>query len=288
MEIASVISTKGGPGKTTVTANLGAFCAEAGLKTLLLDLDTQPSLSSFYPLLHEAPGGSYQLIAFNDANPANVISRSEIDNLSLIVSNDPNNQLPNLLLHAADGRLRLKNLIQYFASDYDLMLIDTQGARSVLLEMALLCSNLAISPVTPDMLAAREFRRGTLQLITDLAPYAQYGLEIPPVSIIINKLDSTSDARLIHASLIETFTGHPQIKVLNSTLPAAISFRNAATRGIPAHRLEYRQPANRRSPSALHIIRNLAIETFPQWRDRFEAVTEEAVTKLVKEDRSNG
>lgn len=288
MEIASVISTKGGPGKTTVTANLGAFCAEAGLKTLLLDLDTQPSLSSFYPLLHEAPGGSYQLIAFNDANPANVISRSEIDNLSLIVSNDPNNQLPNLLLHAADGRLRLKNLIQYFASDYDLMLIDTQGARSVLLEMALLCSNLAISPVTPDMLAAREFRRGTLQLITDLAPYAQYGLEIPPVSIVVNKLDSTSDARLIHASLIETFTGHPQIKVLNSTLPAAISFRNAATRGIPVHRLEYHQPANRRSPSALHIIRNLAIETFPQWRDRFEAVTEEAVAKLVKEDRSNG
>ncbi|WP_349571155.1 ParA family protein [Azotobacter salinestris] len=288
MEIASVISTKGGPGKTTVTANLGAFCAEAGLKTLLLDLDTQPSLSSFYPLLHEAPGGSYQLIAFNDANPANVISRSEIDNLSLIVSNDPNNQLPNLLLHAADGRLRLKNLIQYFASDYDLMLIDTQGARSVLLEMALLCSNLAISPVTPDMLAAREFRRGTLQLITDLAPYAQYGLEIPPVSIVVNKLDSTSDARLIHASLIATFTGHPQIKVLNSTLPAAISFRNAATRGIPVHRLEYHQPANRRSPSALHIIRNLAIETFPQWRDRFEAVTEEAVAKLVKEDRSNG
>lgn len=288
MEIASVISTKGGPGKTTVTANLGAFCAEAGLKTLLLDLDTQPSLSSFYPLLHEAPGGSYQLIAFNDANPANVISRSEIDNLSLIVSNDPNNQLPNLLLHAADGRLRLKNLIQYFASDYDLMLIDTQGARSVLLEMALLCSNLAISPVTPDMLAAREFRRGTLQLITDLAPYAQYGLEIPPVSIVVNKLDSTSDARLIHASLIATLTGHPQIKVLNSTLPAAVSFRNAATRGIPVHRLEYHQPANRRSPSALHIIRNLAIETFPQWRDRFEAVTEEAVAKLVKEDRSNG
>ena len=288
MFIVSVISTKGGPGKTTITANLGAFCAEAGLKTLLLDLDTQPSLSSFYPLRHEAPGGSYQLIAFNDANPANIVSRSEIDNLSLIVSNDPNNQLPNLLLHAADGRLRLKNLIQYFASDYDLMLIDTQGARSVLLEMALLCSNLAISPVTPDMLAAREFRRGTLQLIADLAPYAQYGLEIPPVNIVINKLDSTADARLIHAALIETFTGHPQIRVLPAALPAAISFRNAATRGIPAHRLEPRQPTNRRSSSALAIIRNLAIEVFPQWQDRFEALTEKEVMRRILEGRSHG
>lgn len=38
MKIASIVSTKGGPGKTTVTANLGAFCADANLKTLLIDL----------------------------------------------------------------------------------------------------------------------------------------------------------------------------------------------------------------------------------------------------------
>jgi MinD-like ATPase involved in chromosome partitioning or flagellar assembly len=36
MTIASVLSTKGGPGKTTVTANLGAFCADAGIRTLLI------------------------------------------------------------------------------------------------------------------------------------------------------------------------------------------------------------------------------------------------------------
>ncbi len=35
----SVVSTKGGVGKSTTAANLGAFCADAGLKTLLIDLD---------------------------------------------------------------------------------------------------------------------------------------------------------------------------------------------------------------------------------------------------------
>ncbi len=42
MFVTSIISTKGGVGKTTVTANLGAFLADAGLRVLLLDLDIQP------------------------------------------------------------------------------------------------------------------------------------------------------------------------------------------------------------------------------------------------------
>jgi cellulose biosynthesis protein BcsQ len=46
MKVAAVVSTKGGPGKTTVGVNLGAFCADAGIRTLLIDLDNQPSLSS--------------------------------------------------------------------------------------------------------------------------------------------------------------------------------------------------------------------------------------------------
>lgn len=143
MKVAAVVSTKGGPGKTTVGANLGAFCADAGVRTLLIDLDNQPSLSSFYNLSHEAPGGTYQLITSNETRPDQIISQTIIPNLSLIKSNDPFNLLSNLLLHAADGRLRLKNLMPAFAQDFDLILIDTQGARSIVLEMALLGSQVA-------------------------------------------------------------------------------------------------------------------------------------------------
>ncbi len=41
----AVISTKGGVGKTTRTANLGALLADLGLRVLLIDADVQPSLS---------------------------------------------------------------------------------------------------------------------------------------------------------------------------------------------------------------------------------------------------
>jgi chromosome partitioning protein len=49
MSVVSVINYKGGVGKTTVTANVGAELAARGRKVLLIDLDPQASLTySFY------------------------------------------------------------------------------------------------------------------------------------------------------------------------------------------------------------------------------------------------
>lgn len=49
MYVVSVINYKGGVGKTTITANVGAELARRGLKVLLMDLDPQTSLTfSFF------------------------------------------------------------------------------------------------------------------------------------------------------------------------------------------------------------------------------------------------
>ncbi|RMP38294.1 hypothetical protein ALO95_200351 [Pseudomonas syringae pv. antirrhini] len=282
MEVVSVVSTKGGIGKTTASAAIAAACADAGLRVLAIDLDPQPSLSSFFPLKSQAKGGTYELIAFNEIRPEYVISKTVIENLSLIVSNDPGNQLGNLLLAAADGRLRMFNLVKHFKNDFDLIIIDTQGARSVLLEMAVLASTIALSPITPDMLAAREFNRGTRQLLADLKPFANLGMPTPPVKILINQLDDTRNARMVHEALVSTFSEDAQISVMDNVIPDAVSFKNSATEGIPPHRIEYRRPANRKASSALEIIRNVASELFPQWAERFVQLTEENVESIVK------
>jgi chromosome partitioning protein len=49
VKVISVINYKGGVGKTTVTANLGAVLAYRGYSVLLIDLDHQASLTfSFF------------------------------------------------------------------------------------------------------------------------------------------------------------------------------------------------------------------------------------------------
>ncbi|WP_410171835.1 ParA family protein [Amycolatopsis heterodermiae] len=49
MRIVAVMNYKGGVGKTTLTANLGAVAAARGLRVLLIDLDPQTNLTfSFF------------------------------------------------------------------------------------------------------------------------------------------------------------------------------------------------------------------------------------------------
>ncbi|MEL7551517.1 ParA family protein [Pseudomonas protegens] len=274
MQVVSIISTKGGVGKTTTTANLGGLAADAGLRVLLLDLDVQPTLSSYYELAHRAPGGIYELLAFNERALDQLVSRTIIAGLDLVLSNDHRGELNTLLLHAPDGRLRLRHLLPVLAPHYDLVLIDTQGARSVLLEMAVLASDLALSPVTPEILAARELRRGTMQLLEDIAPYRHFGIEPPPLHLLINRAHPVStNARLIQQALRDLFQDRAGIRVLETNVPAIEAYPRAATRGLPVHHVEHRQPPGRVAPAALDTMRALACELFPQWQDRFALVS---------------
>ena len=274
MQVISIISTKGGVGKTTTAANLGGLVADAGLRVLLLDLDVQPTLSSYYELAHRAPGGIYELLAFNEQRLEQLVSRTSITGLDLILSNDDRGDLNTLLLHAPDGRLRLRHLLPTLAPQYDLVLIDTQGARSVLLEMAVLASDVALSPVTPEILAARELRRGTLQLIEDISPYRHLGIEPPPLHLLINRVHPvSSNAKLIQQALRDMFSGQVGVHVLDTVVPAIEAYPRASTKGLPVHRVEYRQPLGRVAPAALETMRALAGELFPTWRERFALVT---------------
>jgi chromosome partitioning related protein ParA len=266
LRVVSVISTKGGVGKTTVTANLGGLLADAGLRVLLLDLDSQPTLSSYFPLGYAAPAGAYELIALNLTDRTHIISSTSLNNLDLIVSNDNQGRLSTLLLHAPDGRLRLRNLLDEFREQYDLMLIDTQGARSVVLEMAVLASDLAISPINPEMLAARELSRGTLKLLRDLEPFRHLGIALPPLRLLLSQVNTVRlDARMIVHGLRDSFATIPSFSVLNTTIPNRVAYVNAASLGLPVHQVEAYRHSSRRSPSALETMCALAIELFPEW-----------------------
>lgn len=282
MNVVSIISTKGGEGKSTHSANLAGLCADAGLSTLLIDGDfAQPTASGYYSLSYEAPCGLYELLMQTaDLNrPAQVISRTCIPNLDLIISNDPHEQLKTAMMHAPDGRIRLRNILQHpLFTGYDVIIIDSQGARSIMLELVLLATtHTAVAVVKPVMPDIREFLRGTVTMIEELLPYRGFGIELPPVKILVNCMDYTllaKDALAALTGIIDAGSYSkapvPPVTLLGTLIYDLDVYKLGHNRGQPAHRLEYQ--TYRKSQSAAETMHSLACELFPTWSDRFDAV----------------
>jgi chromosome partitioning related protein ParA len=276
MRVSATVCSKGGVGKTTTTANLGGILADAGLQVLLIDLDSQPTLSSYYELSQPAPGGVYELLATELVDLDQIISHTAVTNLDIIVSNDYRNQLQQLLLNAPNGRFRLIDLLDRFADRYDAILIDTQGARSVILEMAVMAADRLISPIVPELLTAREFVRGTQGMLNELRELARYTrFEVPPVSILLNKMtDQLRDARDI-ADSIRTMYAEVEdhgISVLETPLVNLSAYRSAALQGLPVHRVEPRKPYSRKAPACADQLKAVAADLYPEWADAIHAV----------------
>lgn len=255
------VSTKGGVGKTTCTANVGAILADLGQRVLLVDADVQPSLSSYYPITHQSVGGLAELIT--GPTTTDVISKTSIDHLDVIVSNDPDGKLQNWILHTPDGRVRLKHLLATIEADYDFILIDTQGAVGPLQDAAVLAADLLVSPIPPEILSAREFCRGTLDMLDRLRPMAYLGAPVATLKGLVYRQDRTADARRIVQEL-RTLSFGPsrgQITILDTVVPNTVAYREAATRQVPAHRWEPRRDGA--TPSARDTMLALAHELFP-------------------------
>lgn len=91
--ILTIVSTKGGVGKTTLAANLAALLADIRQRILLADADPQPTLSSYYSITDLAAGRLTHLII--DANPQGIISHTAIQHLDIVIFDDPEGRLKN-------------------------------------------------------------------------------------------------------------------------------------------------------------------------------------------------
>ena len=78
---------------------------------------------------------------------------------------------------------------------------------------------------------------------------------------------------MVQQALRQVFQEQAGVQVLDTDVPAIEAYPRAATRGLPVHRVEYRQPAGRTAPAALDTMRALAGELFPAWREHFALVT---------------
>lgn len=263
----TIASTKGGVGKTTLTANLGALLADMGLRVLLVDADVQPSLSKYFPLSPPQPVAGLTDVIVRGEVAAASITRTVFPNLHLVASDDPEGRLPNWLLGRIDRGFRLRHALRagLVPSAYDCVLIDTPGAIGPLQDAAVMAADVLVSPITPEILSAREFRDGTMELLARLEPGSALGAPPAPVKAVIYRQDRTADARLIVAGIAREFD-RPQerVSLLKTVVPHAKAYKEAATLRVPVHQHERRREGT--MPSAWSVMHCLAWELLPSLR----------------------
>ena len=181
-----------------------------------------------------------------------------------MVSDDPEGHLPNWLLNRIDRGFRLRFALQapVVAGNYDCVLIDTQGAIGPLQDAAVMAADILVSPITPEILSAREFKDGTMELLDRLEPGSALGATLGPVKAVIYRQDRTADARLIATGIREDFIRlKGRVTVLDTVVPHAKAYKEAATLRIPVHRHERRRDGV--MPSASAVMHQLAWELIP-------------------------
>ena len=260
----TVTSTKGGVGKTTLTANLGALLADMGLRVLLIDADVQPSLSKYFPLAIPKPLAGLTEVIVRGEVTSLCITPTLYRNLDIVVSDDPEGNLPHWLLNRIDRGFRLRFALQSPAvvGAYDCVLIDTQGAIGPLQDAAVLAADILVSPITPEILSAREFKDGTMELLDRLEPGSALGATLGPMKAVIYRQDRTADARTIASGIRDDFIKlKGRVSVLETVVPHAKAYKEAATLRIPVHRHERKREGV--TPSASTVMHQLAWELIP-------------------------
>jgi chromosome partitioning related protein ParA len=259
-----VTSTKGGVGKTTLTANLGALLADMGLRVLLIDADVQPSLSKYFPLAVAKPAAGLTEVIVRGTVTKSCITATLYQNLDIVISDDPEGNLPHWLLNRIDRGFRLRFALQSPAvvEAYDCVLIDTQGAIGPLQDAAVLAADILVSPITPEILSAREFRDGTMELLDRLEPGGALGASLGPMKAVIYRQDRSADARIIAGGIREDFIKlKGRVAVLETVVPHAKAYKEAATLRVPVHRHERKRDGP--TPSAYTVMHQLAWELIP-------------------------
>jgi chromosome partitioning protein len=225
VKVVAVINHKGGVGKTTLTANLGAGFAARGQKVLLIDLDGQASLTiSFFTqsewtadLLPEKTIKHWfdRIGSDNAESPAKLVSTPPrvqdklargSGRLDLIAAHrdltDVETNLAAELLSAPGrfaelhGSLREMLAHEDFA-EYDTVLIDCAPNFGLIAKNAVAASDLLLIPTKPDYLSTNGIDSLGLKIrsfVEEYNEHSQVPVERPAASVVFTMVQNQNGA----------------------------------------------------------------------------------------------
>jgi chromosome partitioning protein len=189
--IIAVANQKGGVGKTTTTANLGAALALRGCNVLLVDLDPQGNLTSAFGLEKDVQQTvAESLLDRRVPLPVVTVANgaahdSDARHLSVVPAAVGLASAEAQLMNKLGRELRLRDQLLSVSDSYDYIMIDTPPSLGVLTINALVAASRVIIPTE-----ARFFSLQGLQMLEESIEeilYLNPRLEV--LGILLSKMD---------------------------------------------------------------------------------------------------
>lgn len=198
MKIIAVANHKGGVGKTTFVASVGASLASQGYRTLLVDLDAQANLTA--SLL---PDEAEQRTIYNALREKRELPVVELrQNLSLTPSALDLAGIELELSGAMQREFILKDLLEPVTDSYDYILLDCPPSLGLIAVNAFVASTDVIIPLTAEALPFKG-----LTMIQEIVEMVQKRLN-PSLSIsgiVLNRWAGRKLNKIVEEALRERF-----------------------------------------------------------------------------------
>ncbi|MDD5999029.1 MAG: AAA family ATPase [Lachnospiraceae bacterium] len=232
-KVIAIANQKGGVGKTTTTVNLGIGLVKAGKKVLLIDADSQGSLTA--SLGYDEPDEIEVTLA---TNLAKVMNEEEIDVMDGILSHEENidilpcnielSGLEVSMVNAMRREYILKEYIDGLRDQYDYILIDCMPSLGMVTMNALTAADTVLIPVQAAYLPLK----GLEQLIKTIGRAKKYlnpklGFE----GILITMVDKRKNFAKDISEIIRCNYGQV-IHTFDSVIPSSVRAEEISAEGV--------------------------------------------------------
>lgn len=153
--VIALCNQKGGVGKTTTAANLGAALAEYGRRVLLVDFDPQGALSAGLGIAANDVETVYDLVIGRVKDTASVIQHTSWENLDVLPANIDLSAAELQLVNEVAREQTLQRVLRPVTGLYDVILIDCQPSLGLLTVNALTTAHGVIIPLECEYFALR-------------------------------------------------------------------------------------------------------------------------------------
>ena len=221
----ALANQKGGVGKTTTAINLAACLAEAGARSLVVDLDPQANATSGLGVRAES-ASTYDLL--DGARLADVVSTTAFPNLDLVPSRPDLAGAAVELAQRSDGESYLTQSLADARAEYEFVFLDCPPSLGPLTVNALTAADQVLVPVQAEYYALE----GLAQLVKSVELVrARLNPRLRIGGVLLTMVDGRTK---LSSEVVEEVRRHFGERVFRTTIPRSVRLAEAPSHGLPA------------------------------------------------------